>query len=238
LLVAAPLARFIPLATLAAVLFVVAYNMGEWKEIGVILRLSRADIVVWLATFALTVLADLTIAVQVGMLLAALLYIYRVSQTTTVATVTEEYVEDGRVHILQDKQVPPYVSILRIHGPFLFGATEKLEEETADLSRLAHVVVLRLRNMTAIDATGLHVLEKFAERLRKSGRVLLLCGARGQPARLLAQSNFVAHVGEENVLPHIEAALERARELGADFDGVGAVLAEDWEKNVTPAWNR
>ena len=96
LLVAAPLARFIPLATLAAVLFVVAYNMGEWREIGTILRLSKADMAVWAATFALTVFADLTVAVEVGMVLAALLYIYRMSQTTTVAPVTPEYIEDGR----------------------------------------------------------------------------------------------------------------------------------------------
>jgi SulP family sulfate permease len=114
LLVAAPLAKFIPLATLAAVLFVVAYNMGEWREVGTILKLSRADQAVWAATFGLTVLADLTVAVEVGMALAALLYIYRISQTTTVATVTPEYIESGRAHILQDKQLPPYVTILRI----------------------------------------------------------------------------------------------------------------------------
>src|SRR4051794_21500282 len=113
-LLAAPLARYVPLATLSAVLFVVAYNMGEWREIGTIVRLSKADIAVWAATFALTVLADLTVAVEVGVILAALLYIYRISQTTTVAPVTEEYILDGRPHILQDKQVPGYVSILRI----------------------------------------------------------------------------------------------------------------------------
>ena len=130
---AAPLARFIPLASLAAILFVVAYNMGEWREIGTIVRLSKQDIAVWAATFALTVLADLTVAVEVGMILAALLYIYRVSQTTTVLPVTEEYIEQGRPHILQDKQLPPYVTILRIHGPFLFGTTEKLDDATAEL---------------------------------------------------------------------------------------------------------
>jgi len=229
LLVAAPLARFIPLATLAAVLFVVAYNMGEWREIGAILKLSRADKVVWLATFALTVLADLTVAVGVGMGLAALLYIYRVSQTTTVAPVTDEYIESGRVHVLQDKEVPPYVSILRIHGPFLFGTTEKLGEATADLSRFAPVVVLRLRNMTAIDATGLHALEVFADRLKKSGKTLLLCGARDQPARFLQKSDFVHHIGAENILPHVDAALRRAREVAADFEGVGREVALDMQ---------
>src|SRR5271156_3524118 len=207
LLVAAPLAKFIPLAALAAVLFVVAYNMGEWREIGTILKLSRADIAVWAATFGLTVFADLTVAVEVGMSLAALLYIYRVSQTTTVAMVTPAYIESGRAHILQDKDVPGYVSILRIHGPFLFGTTDKLAEETEDLKKFASVVVLRVRNMTAIDATGLHALEVFSDRLRKTGRTLLLCGAREQPARMLEQAEFVRHLGRENILPHVEAAL-------------------------------
>ena len=213
LLVAAPLTRFIPLATLAAILFVVAYNMSEWREVRTILKLSKTDITVWVMTFALTVLADLTVAVEIGMLLAALLYIYRVSQTTTVAPVTEEYIEDGRPHVLQDKLLPPYVLVLRIHGPFLFGATEKLSESTVDIDSLPPVVILRLRNMTAIDATGLHELEKLTERLHATGRALLLCGARSQPEQLLRQSPFLRYLGEENMLPHVEAALSRAREI-------------------------
>ena len=213
LLVAAPLARFIPLATLAAILFVVAYNMSEWREVRTILKLSKADIIVWVMTFALTVLADLTVAVEMGMLFAALLYIYRVSQTTTVAPVTEEYIEDGRPHVLQDKLLPPYVLVLRIHGPFLFGATEKLSEATIDVDSLPPVVILRLRNMTAIDATGLHELEKLADRLRATGRTLLLCGARSQPEQFLRQSPFLRCLGENNMLPHVEAALSRAREV-------------------------
>jgi SulP family sulfate permease len=226
----APLARFIPLATLAAVLFVVAYNMGEWREIGTILRLSWADKSVWLITFALTVVADLTVAVEVGMALAALLYIYRISQTTTVATVTREYIEDGRPHILQDKDVPPYVSILRIHGPFLFGATDQLAEETASLKKFKPIIILRLRNMTAIDATGLHALEMFSDRVKKSGRRLLLCGARRQPAEFLAQAEFVEHIGGENICPHVQAALGRARHVYENFAGVGEEVARDLAK--------
>jgi sulfate permease, SulP family len=215
LLVAAPLARFVPLGTLAAVLFVVAYNMGEWREIKNIVRLSNADKAVWLATFALTVFADLTIAVEVGIALAALLYIYRVAQTTSVDLVTPGYIEDGRAHILQDKDVPSYVSILRVHGPFLFGTTDKLEQATFDLDVFEPVVVLRLRNMTALDATGLHALKKLAGRLRKSGRTLLLCGAREQPARFLERADFMEHVGEENILPNVSEALNRARQINA-----------------------
>ena len=214
-LVFAPFAKFIPLATLAAVLFVVAYNIGEWKEIPLILKLDTAERSVWLITFVLTVVADLTVAVEVGMALAALLYIYRVSQTTTVAVVTPDYVEDGRPHILQDKEVPHYVTILRIHGPFLFGTTDKLREETADVSQYAPVVIVRLRNMTALDATGLHELEVLNDRLKKSGRTMLICGARRQPAQLLKRSDFIAHVGKEHILPHIQAALQHAERMHA-----------------------
>jgi SulP family sulfate permease len=230
LLVAAPLARFVPLAALAAVLFVVAYNMGEWREIGTILRLSKADIAVWITTFALTVLADLNVAVGVGMALAALLYINRVAETTTVEPVTAEYLEDGQAHILQGKKIPSGVTILRIHGPFLFGTTEKLVETTKDLNRLGEVVILRLRNMTALDATGIHALEKFSERLHQSGKTLLLCGARDQPSQLIAGSDFLRRVGPENVLPNVQAALARANEIQGDFGGVGRELALEMER--------
>jgi len=229
LLVAAPLARFVPLATLSAVLLVVAYNMSEWREVAVILRLSKADKAVWAATFFLTVFADLTVAVEVGIALAALLYIYRIAQTTTVEPVTADYIEKGRLHILQDKQVPSYVTILRIHGPFLFGTTDKLEEATSKLDVFAAVVVLRLRNMTALDATGLYALEKLADRLKKSGRTLLLCGAREQPERLLHQAEFIEHVGAENILPHVAAALERAQQINAQFGGLGTEVAAEMQ---------
>jgi SulP family sulfate permease len=229
-LLLAPLAAYVPLATLAAVLFVVAYNMGEWREIGGIWRLDWTDKSVWILTFALTVMADLTVAVETGIALAALLYIHRVTETTSVATVTREYIEDGRAHVLQDKQIPPYVTILRIHGPFLFGMTDKLLDVTADLMPFAPIVILRLRNMTAIDATGLHALEQLSDRLKKSGRTLVLCGARNQPAAFLDQAEFVDHVGRHNIVAHVQAALERAREIGSRFSGVGEDAARDLKR--------
>jgi SulP family sulfate permease len=213
LLVAAPLASYVPLATLAAILFVVAFNMGEWNEIGAIFQMDFAAISVWLVTFALTVFADLTVAVGVGLALAALLYIYRIADTTTVAPVTDEYIRDGLPHVLQGRIVPPYVSLLRIHGPFLFGTTEKLVEATVNINAFEPVVIVRLRNMTAIDATGIHALETFAKRLHESGRTMLLCGAMQQPSRLLQGQRFVDRVGRENMMPNIQAALERAKEL-------------------------
>jgi len=213
LLVAAPLASYIPLATLAGVLFVVAYNMGEWNEIGAVLQLDFPAVSVWLVTFSLTVFADLTVAVGVGLGLAALLYIYRVAETTTVSPVNDDYIRDGLSHSLQGCIIPSYVTLLRIHGPFLFGTTEKLVDETANLDAFSQVVILRLRNMTAIDGTGIHAIETFARRLRASGRTLILCGAMQQPSKLLCNPRFLDQVGRENIMPNIQAALDRARQV-------------------------
>ena len=213
LLVAAPAARFIPLASLAGILLVVAYNVGDWGEIRELLKLTKMDISVWIVTFALTVFADLTLAVELGMILAMLLFIRKVSQTTTISKVTPEYVEAGRAHTLQDKDIPPYVTVFRIHGPFLFGTTDKISMIVDEIEDLEPIVIIRLRNMTAIDATGLRALEDLADRLHRSGRELILCGALPQPAALMHQAEFHEHVGERNICPSIEAALDRAREI-------------------------
>jgi SulP family sulfate permease len=213
LLFAAPLAAHIPLAVLSAILMVVAYNMGEWREIPKLLKMSRATIAVWFTTFALTVFADLTIAVEFGIVLAALMFIRKVAATTTVSTVTQQYVEEGRPHILQDKHIPDYVTVVRIHGPFLFGASEKLSEVSDRVQQLPPVLILRLRNMTAIDATGLLALEDLADRLHAVGRVLILCDAMPQPAKLMRQAGFEKHVGRENVRVNFKEALERAKDV-------------------------
>ena len=215
LLFAAPLARFIPLSVLAAILMVVAYNMGEWREIPQLLKLTKSDISVWLITFALTVFADLTIAVEVGMILAALMFIRKVALTTTVSRVTPDYLTEGQAHILQDKNIPQYATVFRIHGPFLFGATDKLAVVTERIDSLPPVVILRLRNMTAVDATGLQALEDLADALHSAGRTLILCGAREQPAALMHQAEFERHVGRENICLNIKEALERAEHVAS-----------------------
>jgi SulP family sulfate permease len=217
-LFAAPLASFIPLSVLAAILLVVSYNMGEWQEIPELLKLTPLEIGVWLITFSLTVFADLTVAVEAGMILAALVFIRKVTITTTVSQVTQEYLREGHVHILQHKEIPPYVTIFRIHGPFLFGAADKIDEVTDQLMELPAIVILRLRNMTAIDATGLQALENLADTVHESGRGFILCGAREQPARLMHQAEFGQHVGVENICPSIEKALERAKALHQEME--------------------
>jgi len=194
-------------------LMIVAYNMGDWEEIPEILKLSSADIAVWLLTLTLTVVTDLTFAVEVGMVLAALMFIRKVSRTTTVSPVTKDYVEDSRVHILQGKDIPDYAIVYRIHGPFLFGATDKFSEILQSLDKLPPIVILRLRNMTAVDATGLGAIRDLADTLHATGRSLLLCGAREQPSQLMQQADFERHVGAENICKNISEALLRASEL-------------------------
>jgi sulfate permease, SulP family len=190
ILFAAPVVKNLPLAALAGILFMVAYNMGDWAEIPEILKLSRAEIAVWLLTLSLTVFADLTLAVEVGMILAAFTFIRKISITTTVSKVTDDYIADGRAHILQDKDIPDYAAVYRIHGPFLFGVTDKISTVTDQISSLPAIVILRLRNMTAIDATGIAALEELADQLQKSGRSMLVCGARPQPKALMREAGF------------------------------------------------
>jgi SulP family sulfate permease len=157
------------------------------------------------------------------MVLAALTFIRKVSLTTTVSRVTDAYVDEGRVHILQDKAIPHYVTVYRIHGPFLFGATDKIEDVARHLNDLPPIVVLRLRNMTAIDSTGVLALEELADKLHTSGRKMLLCGAREQPSRLLHQAKFELHVGRENICSNIQEALDRAQQLYREMVESGAV---------------
>ena len=213
LLVAAPLARFVPLAALAGILLMVAYQMGEWAEIPQLLKLPKADIAVWLVTFALTVLADLTVAVETGMILAMLMFIRKVSRTTSVTVVAEDDAEEGRLHVLHDMQLPDYVTVFRVSGPLLFGATENLTQVADRAHTLPPIVILKLRHVTAMDATGLRALEDVADSLRKSGRALIVCGAQPQPAALMDSSDFHQHVGAANICANTKVALTRAEEL-------------------------
>jgi SulP family sulfate permease len=127
--------------------------------------------------------------------------------------VTDDYVEDGRVHILQDKDIPYYATIFRIHGPFLFGGTDKILAVTENLHKLPPVVILRLRNMTALDATGLFAIEEVAKQLHASKRTLILCGAREQPAQLIDQAEFADVIGRDNICGNVQEALSRAEEV-------------------------
>ncbi len=215
-LFAAPLAGYIPMAVLAAILIMVAWNMGEWKELPDVFRMSRTDIGVWLVTFALTVFADLTQAVEVGMALAALLFIRTVAVTTTVGRLTEEALQTDRPDLLHGKDIPSYVAVFRIKGPFLFGTTDKLKGIVDRMDSLPPIVILRLRYMTATDATGLQAIVDLADAVHRSGRIFLVSGARPQPAALMERARFARKLGEQNVCATFDDALARARTIFAE----------------------
>jgi SulP family sulfate permease len=222
LLFAAPLASYVPLAVLAAILFVVSYNMGQWEETWRLLRVNKSAVAVWLVTFGLTVMADLTTAVEFGMVLAALTFIRNVAETTTVAPVTKDYILTGRAHVLHDKHIPDYVEVFSVQGALLFGAAQKLEVILRALPKLPKVIILRLRGMSAIDSTGLGEIEHLADRVRQSGRHLLLCGAKEHPAKLIHQKVFEEKIGRENICSNIQEALDRAAEIVRESGAGGA----------------
>src|SRR5690606_33078246 len=199
---------------------------------------TKTDISVWLVTFSLTVIADLTLAVEVGMILAALLYIRRVSSTTTVSMVTSDYIESGRAHSLQDKNIPPYVAIFRIHGPLLFGVTDKVAVITENIDRLPPIVIVRLRNMTALDATGIKALEEVADRVEASGRTVRVCGARAQPAAVMRHAQCHRRVGEGTGCANVLVALQRAEELRRAAAASGRRRASERRTPNSPTWRK
>jgi SulP family sulfate permease len=135
-----------------------------------------------------------------------------------VKRVTGELIEEGSVHSLQGVDIPAYVAVFRIHGPFLFGATDKLSNVLDQLPTLPPIVIVRLRHVPAMDASGLQAIEDFADQIHASGRTLLLCGAREQPAHLMERAQFHAHLGHDNILPNVQAALTRARAIARELD--------------------
>ncbi len=213
LLVAAPWAKFIPLATLSAVLIVVAFNMGEWHHFARLRRWPRSDAAVFLTAFSLTVLIDLTVAVEVGMVLAAVLFIKRISETTQIIAVDESTDTEGAHHSLVGKVVPPGVLIFRIFGAFFFGAADKLETALKGAKQEPRVLILRMRKVVAMDATGLNALEDLYEKMHQRGQYLILSGPHTQPYITMENAGFLEQLGRENVCPHIDASLERAREI-------------------------
>src|SRR5882724_9483181 len=216
ILAAAPLAKFIPLPTLSAVLMVVAYNMGEWHHFTRLARWPKSDSAVFLATFALTILIDLTVAVQVGMVLAAVLFIKRISETTQITAVDESTETEGPHHSLIGKQIPEGVLVYRVFGAFFFGAADKLETALKRARQEPDILILRMRKVLAMDATGLNALEGLHEKLLAKGKHLILSGPHTQPLFAMDRAGFLDRLGRENVCAHIDAALGRAGEILAN----------------------
>jgi len=218
LLAAAPMARFIPLATLSAVLINVALHMGEWHNFRRLSRWPKSDTAVFLSAFILTVVVDLTVAVEVGMVLAAILFIKRVSETTQITAVNETTETEGAEHSLEGQAVPPGVMIYEVFGAFFFGAADKLEAALYRLKQEPQILILRMRRVSAMDATGLNALEELRHRLAKRNRKLILSGVHSQPHEVMEKAGFLESIGRNNVCPHITAALARARAIISSND--------------------
>ena len=213
LLVAAPLMSHIPLGTLSAVLVFAAYRMVSWKEFARLGRWPRSDSSVFLATFALTVLTTLTLAVEVGVVLAALLMVKRISETSQITAVDESTETEGSHHSLVGREIPEGVLVFRVFGAFFFGVVDKLDDELRRAKQEPDVLILRVRKVLAIDATGLRALEDLHAKLRAKGKHLILSAPHTQPLAVMENAGFVDRLGRENICPHIAAALARAREI-------------------------
>jgi SulP family sulfate permease len=213
ILVAAPLAKFVPLATLSAVLVNVAFHMGEWHNFARLRKWPACDSAVFLSAFALTVVVDLTVAVEIGMVLAAILFIKRSSETTQIMAVDETTETEGSHHSLVGKEVPKGVMVYRMMGAFFFGAVDKLESVLKRVNQEPEVLILRMRKVVAMDATGLNALEDLYEKLRKRGKHLVLSAPHTNPMMVMEKAGFIDRLGHENVCPNIDAALDRAREI-------------------------
>jgi SulP family sulfate permease len=211
LLVAAPLLSYIPLAALSAILVVAAYRMVSWKQFARLANWPFSDSSVFLATFALTVLTNLTLAVEVGVVLAALLMVKRISETTKITAVDESTETEGSHHSLIGKEIPKGVLIFRVFGAFFFGVVDKLDDELKRAKQEPEILILRVRKVLAIDATGLQALEDLNLKLKKKGKHLILSAPHTQPLAMMEMAGFVDRLGRENLCPHIDAALARAR---------------------------
>jgi len=213
ILVAAPMARFVPLAVLSSILVAVALRMGEWREFLRLRRIPIADASVFLATFFLTVVFDLTVAVEIGMLLAAMLFIKRVTDTTVVARVTPENEDEGERHSINGKIVPEGVTVYRIAGPFLFGAADKLEDALLAANVRPKVVILRMRSVTSMDSTALNALEMLVSKIKAQGGHVIICGAHTQPYFMMTQAGFLDELGDDHVARDVDHALEMSRAI-------------------------
>ena len=224
ILAAAPLAKHVPLAALSAVLVVVAYNMGEWHHFTRLRKWPKSDSVVFLATFRLTVLIDLTVAVEVGMVLAAVLFIQRISENTQITAVDESTDYEGAHESLAGKVVPKGVMIYRVFGAFFFGAADKLETALKRANQKPDVLILRMRTVVVMDASGLNALEDLHEKFRRKGKHLILSAPHTQPLLVMDNAGFLDRLGRENVCAHLDAALARAWELLGGQPKPGATL--------------
>ena len=213
-------AALIPMATLGGVVAIVAYNMSELHLVKGLLRSTRSDALVMLTSFLLTVFIDLTVAIQAGVLLAAFLFIRRMSESTEARNITRLLSGSPQTPRADDQpgiDVPPQVEVFEIYGALFFGAADKFKDTLlSQRRRLPRVLILRMRHVLVLDATALHSLEEVYAHVKTRGITLVLSGVTAQPLMLMVRSGFLDRIGQQNVHGHITEALERAREILAE----------------------
>jgi sulfate permease, SulP family len=210
-------AELIPLAVLAGIVLVVAYHLSEWRVFVHELHAPKSDALVMVTTFLLTLLVDLTVGIGVGMVLAAFLFMKRMAEVTNISIVRQEFEETGAgagddKGAIYHRQIPPGVEVYEINGPFFFGAAEKFKETLSEVSRRPKVLVIRMRNVPAIDSTAMHALKDLVRRTRKQGTAILLSDVHSQPLIALGRSGLLDEIGEENLFGDVDAALASARQ--------------------------
>ena len=243
MLVLGKYAEMIPMAALAAVLFQVAFNMCGYRSFIKMFKAPKSDIIVMLVAFFLTVIIDLTVAIEVGVLLAAVLFIKRMSDVSEMETVTEALKEDDEeaAHNELSRQVPKGVAVYELAGSLFFGAVDKFKDTMARISDRPKILILRMRSVSSIDAAGIQMIEDLLNRCKSEGTQLLLSGVHAQPVVALTRAGVLKQLGEENALGNIDAALNRAREiLGLPVVDTSSEPVQaptvSWEKSLDKPW--
>ena len=211
-----PLAQYIPMACLAGVLVIVSYNMSEWRTFKALMKNPKSDVSVLLITFFLTVIFDLTVAIEVGLVIACVLFMRRVMETTEISVIKDEIdpnkdsdVEIHEEHLL----VPAGVEVYEINGPYFFGIATKFEEMMSQMGERPKVRIVRMRKVPFIDSTGIHNLANLCEMSHKEGIEIVLSGVNEKVNNVLSKTGFYDLLGKENICPNINLALERAKKL-------------------------
>ena len=209
-------AKLIPMATLAAILILVSYNMSEWRSFKSLIKSPKSDVVVLLTTFFLTVIFDLTIAIEIGMVLAVLLFMKRMAEVSNVSVITRELVDEEEKddpNAISKKIIPDGAEVFEINGPFFFGAAKKFKDQMLKIEEPPKVRIIRMRNVPAIDATGLQTLRDFYSDAKKYDTHLILSGVHAQPLMAMGKSGVLDLYGEKNILGNIDDSLKFAREI-------------------------
>ena len=216
LLLLMPLAQYIPMGCLAGVLVVVSYNMSGWRVFKALLKNPKSDVTVLLITFFLTVIFDLTVAIEVGLVIACVLFMRRVMETTEISVIKDEIDPNAETDITTNEEhliIPKGVEVYEINGPYFFGIATKFEEVMAQLGDRPKVRIIRMRKVPFIDSTGIHNLESLCKMSQKEKITVVLSGVNTKVHQVLEKADFYTLLGKENICPNINVALERAHKL-------------------------